>query len=72
MNRIAWLGQASACYALGLPHIFCGGFNLLSLVQQNKANEIALVYLNKWLAKNGRDASSMETALSHGRQSDIY
>lgn len=49
MNRIAWLGQSSLCYAKGIPSIFRGGFYLLSETQQIKANEIALEYLNKWI-----------------------
>lgn len=72
MNRIAWLGQASACYALGIPATFRGGFSLLTEEQQNQADEMALKYLNKWLKKNGYEQVDMETATSHGRQSDIY
>lgn len=72
MNRIAWLGQAAACYRLGLPHIFCGGFNLLSIMEQEVANQIALYYLNVWLERRGKPKVSMEDAMSNGRQSDIY
>lgn len=72
MNRIAWLGQASACYALQIPAVFRGGFHLLTEEQQGKANETALEYLNRWLEANGRAAVTMEEATSGERQSDIY
>ena len=71
MNRIAWLGQASACYARGLPSMYRGGFNLLTSDQQSTANATAFEYLNKWLADNGREPVSMEAA-DPDRQSDIY
>ena len=71
MNRIAWLGQSSACYAKGLPAIFRGGFNLLTEKQQKKANNIALEYLNKWLEKHGRKKVNLEEATTD-RQSTIY
>lgn len=72
MNRIAWLGQAALCYATSIPSAFRSGFYLLSEAQQEKANQIALVALNKWLEKNGRKAVTMEEAYSGDRQSDIY
>ena len=72
MNRIAWLGQASVCYAMGIPSVFCGGFSMLTKAEQSKANETALVYLNKWLVANGRPEVKMEEAYSGDRQSDIY
>jgi ParB-like chromosome segregation protein Spo0J len=72
MNRIAWLGQASACYALGIPSTFRGGFNLLTKEQQGEANETALKYLNEWLTRNNRKPVATEEAISGDRQSDIY
>lgn len=72
MNRIAWLGQAAACYAIGLPSIYRGGFFILTEKQQSEANEVALVYLNKWLVANDRPAITLEEAYSYDRQSDIY
>lgn len=72
MNRIVWLGQAAACYALGIPSTFRGGFNLLTEQQQQQANETALQYLNQWLESTGRPTVSMEEAMSYGRQSMIY
>lgn len=72
MNRIAWLGQAAACYDMGIPSTYRGGFFLLTAEQQDAANECALVYLNRWLEANGREAVSMADAYSGDRQSDIY
>lgn len=72
MNRIAWLGQAAMCRETGIPAMFRSGFFLLSETDQQKANEIALLYLNKWLIANGRSAVTMEEAYSGDRQSDIY
>lgn len=71
MNRIAWLGQAAACYAMGIPSTFRSGFSLLTEEQQDAANLVALEYLNKWLTANGRESLTMEQAYD-GRQSDIY
>lgn len=72
MNRIAWLGQAAACQAIGIPQTYRGGFYLLSEAEQVAANETALIYLNKWLAANGRPEVTMDEAYSYERQSDIY
>jgi hypothetical protein len=71
MNRIAWLGQAAACYAIKIPSAFRGGFSLLTKEQQDSANEAALTYLNEWLTANGREVLTMEQAYTD-RQSDIY
>src|SRR5262249_17755522 len=72
MNRIAWLGQAAACYALGIPAVFRGGYHLLSQSQQQEADETALVALNRWMVDHGRPEVSMDVAYSYERQSDIY
>ena len=72
MNRIAWLGQASMCYATGVPSVFCSGFNLLSEDQQRHANEIALEFLNEWLRNNNRSELDINEALSIGRQTELY
>lgn len=53
MNRIAWLGQAAACIALGLPSAFRSGFHLLTPEEQKTANETALAALNFWLEARG-------------------
>lgn len=71
MNRIAWLGQASMCYATGVPAIFCAGFHLLTEPQQEAANLMALKYLNKWLVKNGMEKVTVEEGMTD-RQSTIY
>lgn len=72
MNRIAWLGQACMCYHTGVPSIFCGGFNLLSDEEKNMANEIALVYLNKWLENHNKNMVNIEEAISINRQTELY
>ncbi len=71
MNRIAWLGQAAACYARGLPAVFCGGFSMLTKEQQEAANEMALKYLNIWMERNGLPTLTMDEAYT-SRQADIY
>jgi hypothetical protein len=71
MNRIAWLGQASMCYATGIPAVFRGGFSYLSEDEQQHANEIACEYLNKWLVANGRPEVSLQEAITDS-QVDIY
>lgn len=63
MNRIAWLGQASAAYATQMPSGCRGGYNRLLPEAQKKADELALKYLNKWLAANERSAVTMTEAL---------
>jgi len=64
MNRIAWIGQASACYAIGLPSKYRTGFNLLNDEQKNKANSIALKVLNTWLLMNGYNEITEDEAES--------
>lgn len=71
MNRIAWLGQASACYDTGLPASYRSGFSLLSEEQQLKANSAALEYLNIWLSKRGMAEVSLDDAMTD-RQSTLY
>jgi len=71
MNRIAWLGQAATCYALGIPAAYRGGFYLLSESQQRSANNAALDALNQWLVANGRDEVEMEEA-APDREMEIY
>lgn len=62
MNRIAWLGQAAACYQRGLPREFRAGFQLLTSAQQHAANSLALEYLNRWLVHRGIAPLTLETA----------
>ena len=72
MNRIAWLGQASACYAIHVPSAFRSGYGKLTEEQQQAADLMALTYLNKWLEANGRKTVTLSEAYSGDRQSDIY
>jgi ParB-like chromosome segregation protein Spo0J len=72
MNRIAWLGQAALCYAKRIPSVYRGGFNLLSQEDQDRANQIALEYLNKWLTANNRPEVEIEDALLIDKQTQIY
>lgn len=73
MNRIAWLGQAAACYAIKVPAEFRSGFYLLSEPEQSAANKVAYEYLNKWLVANGRPEVTFDEAYGGGeRQVDIY
>lgn len=72
MNRIAWLGQASVCYATGIPMKYSAGWSRLSTEQQDEANEVALKALNKWLRNNNRTELEMSEALAEGREIDIY
>ena len=72
MNRIAWLGQAAVCYESGVPSVYSGAWFKLSEDQQNKANEVANIYLNKWLSNNGFDEVDIDTASIKGRQVELY
>lgn len=71
MNRIAWLGQASACIALGIPSAFRSGFHRLSAREQETANLTALKYLNLWLEEQGEPALTLEGAASKTKM-DLY
>ncbi len=71
MNRIAWLGQASACHALNIPSNFRGGFNLLSQQDRDAADTLALKYLNIWLEKQGEAKLTMSEAQSKSK-ADLY
>ena len=70
-NRIAWLGQASVCYARGIPAKFTGGWFKLTEEEQQKADELALKYLNIWMQENDRDILTMEQA-KPSRQVELY
>jgi ParB-like chromosome segregation protein Spo0J len=71
MNRIAWIGQAAACAAIGLPSTYRGGFSKLPKEVQDVANNLALEYLNKWLSGRGMAAVTAEQAFS-ARESDLF
>lgn len=72
MNRIAWLGQASVCYASGVPSRYSGAWFEISEEKRSIANDIALEYLNKWLKDNGREETDLYGALNAGRQIELY
>jgi hypothetical protein len=71
MNRIAWLGQASACVAEGLPAAFRGGFNRLTASEQERANLTALDALNEWLSAHGESPLTLDEAQSR-TQANLY
>lgn len=71
MNRIAWLGQAAACIALGIPSGFRGGFYYLPKEKQDKADSVALDALNAWLLARGEKELTMEQVASK-TQADLY
>jgi len=53
MNRIAWLGQAACALVFNVPNSVCmGGYNLLTLEEQQAADAMAQKYLNLWLEKH--------------------
>ncbi len=60
INRIAWLGQASACISIGTPCCFCGGFWMLTLSQQNEANSLAHINIRKWINEHKRNRQESE------------
>lgn len=62
MNRIAWLGQAAACIELGLPSRYRSGYFLLSDEQQQKADALALQYLNRWLVARNIEPVDLDGA----------
>lgn len=72
MNRIAWLGQASVCYASGVPARYASAWFDIPLEKRNEADALALIYLNKWLTSNGRDEVTLSEALNSGRQVELY
>lgn len=72
MNRIAWLGQAAVSYEYSIPAIYSSGWQLLTIVEQKAADEVALKVLNNWLKKNGLEEVSMDEATSFDRQIELY
>jgi hypothetical protein len=49
INRVAWLGQASACIEVGLSSAFKGGFWRLTATEQDIANGIAFENITWWI-----------------------
>lgn len=71
MNRIAWLGQAAMAYALKIPSCCRGGYNRLSDTEKFSADQLALVYLNRWLEAHGESALDFASAASK-TEMDLY
>lgn len=71
MNRIAWLGQAAMCHQTRVPRAFRSGYMQLSTEEQAAADELALEYLNRFLAGRGEPALTMEAAQSK-TEADLY
>ena len=61
INRIAWIGQASACYEIGLCYMFKGGFWLLSSTQQEEANRVAAIVLRDWIIEHNQHRKADQT-----------
>ena len=49
INRIAWLGQASACIQIQVSSAYCSGFWLLDEKQQQAANKLAFNRIREWI-----------------------
>lgn len=71
MNRIAWLGQASAAQALGMPSCCRGGYHRLTQEQKNAADALALEYLNRWLVSAGKEPVDFDKAGSK-TEAELY
>ncbi len=72
MNRIAWLGQAAVCYHSGIPSRYSGAWSKIPESQQEKANSIALKYLQKWIEINNKNVESVEKAKNFNNQVSLY
>ncbi len=72
MNRIAWLGQAAVCYHSGVPSVYSNAWFDIPKDKQDKANIVALEYLNKWLVNNGIEVLDINEAAIIGRQVELY
>lgn len=68
INRIAWIGQAAMCIETGVPSEFKGGFRLLSLEQQARANRAAEAKLNEWLKRKGDEYAESSRAIHSGME----
>jgi len=58
INRIAWIGQASACFEIGLSSAYRSGFWLLSESQQREANAVAALVLREWIIEHNKNTDS--------------
>jgi hypothetical protein len=71
MNRIAWLGQASVCILHNIPSCYSYAWFSLSKEEMDKANLLALKYLNIWLKQNDRSELSVDE-INIKRQVELY
>ena len=71
MNRVAWLGQASVAFALGIPSCCRGGYHRLTPEQQYSADQMALKWLNRWLASHDRPQLMLADAAGK-TEMDLY
>lgn len=57
-NRQAWIGQASCCYAFGVPeHITKYAWRLMTKLEQDEANYIVNGLIKLWEEKNAKIVS---------------
>jgi hypothetical protein len=73
MNRIAWLGQASMCFAHGVPSVFRGGFKLLAAPEQRLANQTADDWLRTWIERrylSGKKNTEVHNSMAQPRLFD--
>lgn len=71
MNRVAWLGQACLAQAKEIPSVCRGGYQLLSVEQKYAADQLALKYLNLWLAAHGREQVMLADAVGK-TEAELY
>lgn len=64
MNRIAWMGQAALCYKYSIPSKYRGGYNLLTDIEKQNADNAALEIINVWMDKMGYPHYTPETIKS--------
>jgi hypothetical protein len=72
INRIAWVGQSSACFACGLSSVFKGGFWLLTESQQEEANLIAFRHLKDWVEKHNAHVRENSTVRNYVDQQMLF
>ena len=53
LNKIAWGGQAAACYALGLPADCRAGYNLLDANLKKEMDNISESLIRGWYKERG-------------------
>jgi ParB-like chromosome segregation protein Spo0J len=72
MNRIAWIGQAAVCYLSGVPSNYSSAWFDIPENKQQRANSLALLYLNDWLKSNNLDEVELDEAILINRQVQLY